>query len=85
MLSKHVVANYAEFVKGIDDVAALESELENTHEKVKNVRFCLGSTKEDVHISLKIGSDSRARQHIGDVLETAEKLLQTRNLQQSLQ
>ena len=84
LLTKYVVANYAKFVKGIDDIAALEVELQETYQKVKEVRSCLRSTNEDMRLSLRVAGDSRAKQQAGDVLDVAEKLLQTRNLQQEL-
>ena len=80
LLTKHVMMNYASFVQGIDDIAALEAELQATHAQTREGRRLLGDALADVGVSLRVCWDSRSKQRSGQVLDIAERLKATQDL-----
>lgn len=84
LLTKHVLRNYDKFVRGIEDVAALEEELKATYQSVKVARGLLRSTREDFGISLRIAKDTASRQRGSQVLDALTSLQQIRDLDAAL-
>lgn len=84
LLTKHVLMNYAKFVEGINDVAALEAELQSTLEDVVEARSLLGSIKDDISTSLVIASEGRKKQRAGEVMDVAKRLKLTQDLEKDV-
>lgn len=84
LLTKHVLANYAKFVHGIEDVTTLQAELCRTYEGVKAARASLGAAAADITASTRLGRELRTRLSAGDTFCIVEQLQQTHDLQSSL-
>ena len=84
LLTRHVLLNYAKFVKGIDDIAVLETELQTAYAKVKETRALLKSSRKDVELSLRVARAVRSKSKSSQILDVAQKLQRIHGLQQEL-
>ena len=84
LLSKHVLMNYSKFVHGIDDIAALERDLQLAYSKVQEARVVLHTCSEDVSTSMRICQGSVGKHKAGQTLEVACKIQRTRDIAQDL-
>ncbi len=84
LLTRHVLNNYTRFVQGIDDIARLQSDLQQTLEKIREARQSIQTTSENIAESLRICEESRRKQEVGEVLDGLEKMKATKDLSHTL-
>ena len=84
LLTRHVLLNYTEFVKGIDDIAVLETELQTAYAKVKETRTFLGSSRKEVELSLRVARAVRSKSKSSQILDVAQKLQRIHGLQEEV-
>lgn len=61
-LSLHVLANYEEFVRGVNEVASIEKDLQDAHATAKASRVGLGLTLQDVKANLRVAQRTKKKQ-----------------------
>ncbi|KAI7841037.1 hypothetical protein COHA_005265 [Chlorella ohadii] len=80
-LSAHVIANYEQFVAGVDEV---EAQLQVAHLSAKRAREALALAQREVAGNLRIAKDTRRKQGLSALLEVLLKLQSANNLQRAL-
>ncbi|KAK9823710.1 hypothetical protein WJX72_004829 [[Myrmecia] bisecta] len=83
-LSKHVLANYDAFVRGVNEVASVEKDLQRAHEIAKTGRGQLALASAEVGANMKIAQRTQRKQGLLAMLEVLGKLQQASQLQAAL-
>lgn len=80
LLSQHILANYAKFVKGIDSVSDIERELASSLETVRAGRTELAHMKQSAFMDVCIAEGALRKRRIAKVLDALLKLQATKQL-----
>ncbi|KAK9797780.1 hypothetical protein WJX73_002420 [Symbiochloris irregularis] len=84
LLSQHILANYAKFVKGIDSVSDIERELASSLETVRAGRAELAHMKQSAFMDVCIAEGALRKRRIAKVLDALLKLQATKQLSVSV-
>eukprot|EP00891_Asterochloris_glomerata_P005698 jgi/Astpho2/5698/fgenesh1_pg.00079_%23_105_t len=84
MLSRHVLRNYDKFVAGVNEISAIEGELQAAWQGAKDARAQLGKVAADAQVNIQVARQTRRKHAFTAIMELLNKLHQAAQLRTSL-